>query len=234
MEKNDHNTFVLSLGGSLVVPNGGIDTQYLKRFNEFIRNQISSNKRRFFVVVGGGGTTRHYQDAARAVVGDSVISEDLDWIGIHTTRINAHLLRTIFRDIAHPKVIEHYDEKTQVSEPLAIASGWKPGWSTDYDAVRLCELYGGKLAVNLTNVDQVYDKDPKKFPDAKPLIASTWVEYRAMVGDTWTPGLNVPFDPIAAKLAQEIGCTVKILNGKNLDNLMKALDGQKFVGTTIA
>ncbi len=66
------DTFVLSLGGSLVVPNGGIDTQLLSDFNKFIRSQVSSKKRRFFIVVGGGQTTRHYQEAARIVRGQKI------------------------------------------------------------------------------------------------------------------------------------------------------------------
>jgi uridylate kinase len=54
-----------------------------------------------------------------------------------------------------------------------------------------------------------------------------------MVGDKWVPGMNAPFDPIASKLAESLNVTVKILNGKNLDNLAKALDGEAFTGTTI-
>lgn len=86
----------------------------------------------------------------------------------------------------------------------------------------------------MTNIDKVYDKDPKKFPDAKPIDTISWKSYRAMAGNTWVPGMNLPFDPIASKLAAELGVTVRILNGKNLDNLARALDGKKFLGTTIA
>ena len=230
---NDNNSFVLSLGGSLVVPNGGIDTEYLKAFNRFIRNQISSKKRRFFIVVGGGTVARHYRDAGEAVIGHKVTEIDLDWLGVHATRMNAQLIRTIFQDITHPRVIKHYDIIRKVEEPVIIAAGWKPGWSTDYDAVVLCQDYGIKQVLNLSNIDQVYNKDPNKYADAKPIITTTWKEYRKLVGDKFTPGMNVPFDPIAAKLAQEIGVTVKILNGKDLDNLAKALDGKAFFGTTI-
>lgn len=229
---NQHNAFVLSLGGSLVVPNGGIDTKFLSEFNTFIRNQISSKKRRFFITVGGGATTRHYQEAARVVHG-SIEHEDLDWIGIHATRLNAHLIRVIFRDISYSHVIKHYEIIRKATDSVVVAAGWRPGWSTDYCAVMLCQDYGMRQVVNLTNVDQVYNKDPKKFPDAKPLVATTWKQYRLLAGDTWTPGMNLPFDPIASKLAQELGVTVKILNGKNLDNLARALDGESFVGTTI-
>lgn len=85
----------------------------------------------------------------------------------------------------------------------------------------------------MTNVDQVYDKDPNMFPNAKPIGEISWADYRTMVGDVWKPGMNAPFDPIASKLAQDVGVTVKILNGKNLKNLALALDGQPFVGTMI-
>lgn len=229
----DNHTFVLSLGGSLVVPNGGIDTQFLSAFNTFIRNQISSKKRRFFITVGGGGTTRHYQEAARVVRGQKLVDADTDWLGLHATRLNAQLVRTIFVDIADPRIIKHYEVILKTDKPIVMAAGWKPGWSTDYCAVTLCVDYGIRQVVNLTNVDQVYDKDPKKFPDAKPMTNVRWGAYRKIVGDIWTPGMNVPFDPIASKLAQELGVTVKLLNGKDLVNLAKALDGKPFKGTTI-
>lgn len=231
---DSRNTLVLSLGGSLVVPNGGIDSKFLAEFNKFIRNQISSKKRRFFITVGGGGTTRHYQEAARTVRGQELTDADIDWLGLHATRLNGQLLRTIFVDIADPRVIKHYEIILKIDKPVIIAAGWKPGWSTDYCAVTLCQDYGLKSVINVTNVDQVYDKDPKKFPDAKPLIDVTWKKYRAIAGDKWTPGMNIPFDPIASKLAQELGVTVKILNGNNLDNLACAMDGKSFIGTTIA
>lgn len=227
------NTFVLSLGGSLVAPNFGIDTKFLSDFNKFIRAQVSEKKRRFFIVVGGGATAGQYITAGKSVVGTDLTNEDLDWLGIHATRLNAQLLRTVFRDIADPRVIKHYEIILKITHPVAIAAGWKPGWSTDYDSVVLCEDYGIKEIINMSNIDKVYDKDPKKFADAKPIDDITWADYRKISGDKWTPRLNLPFDPIAAKLAQELGVTVKIINGKNLDNLALALDGKSVHGTVI-
>lgn len=227
------NVSVLSLGGSLVVPNGGVDIQFLTEFNTFIRHQVSAKKRRFFIVVGGGSITRQYQKAARDVSTEELADTDADWLGVHATRLNAQLVRTVFKDIADPRVIKHYEIILKISAPIAIAAGWKPGWSTDYCAVTLCQDYGIHQVINLTNVDQVYNKDPKKYPDAKPLNAIAWPAYRTMVGDSWHPGMNAPFDPIASKLAQENNVTVKILNGKNLSNLALALDDKKFIGTTI-
>jgi uridylate kinase len=229
----DHDAYVLSLGGSLIVPNGGIDTQFLKEFHEFIRHQVSAKKRRFFIVAGGGSITRHYQQAAKEVREQELTNIDADWLGVHATRLNAQLIRTIFQDIADPRVIKHYEIILKIQSPVAIAAGWKPGWSTDYCAVTLCQDYGIPEVVNLTNIDKVFDKDPKKFSDAKPLDDITWDEYRTMIGTEWMPGMNAPFDPIASKLASEIHVTAKILNGKNLENIALALDGKPFVGSII-
>ncbi len=230
---NNGNVFVLSLGGSLVVPNGGIDTHFLCDFNAFIRDQISSKKRRFFITVGGGGTTRHYQKAASEVRGEQVDDIDLDWLGLHATRLNAQLIRTIFRDIADQRVIKHYEVILKIDKPVAIAAGWKPGWSTDYCAVTICQDYNIPSLINLTNIDHVYDSDPRKNSKAKALKDISWKKYRGMIGDRWVPGMNAPFDPVASKLAEDLEVTVKILDGKNLKNLASALDDKSFTGTTI-
>lgn len=232
MESNTSNTYVLSLGGALVVPNGHIDTQFLRAFNSFIRHQVSEKHRRFFITVGGGDIMRQYRDAAKEVRKE-VSDEDLDWLGIHATRLNAQLIRTIFKDIANPKIIKHYEIILKVTEPVAVAAGWKPGWSTDFCAVTLCEDYGITRVINMTNVDRVYTKDPKKFPNATPIDHMSWKEYRIVAGDTWSPGLHVPFDPIASKRAMDLGLTVTIVNGMDLKNLECVLDEKPFVGTTI-
>lgn len=234
MGTNFKDRIILSVGGSLIVPNGGIDTNFLTKLNSFVRAQLAKNpNRQFFLVVGGGQTARHYIEAGRNVVGHELSREDLDWLGIHSSRLNAHLVRTIFRDIAHPYIIKHYEIIRKVTEPVVIAAAWKPGWSTDYDAVLLCEDYDVERVINLSNINQVYDKDPKKFPDAKPLDKLSWQEFRMMVGNEWVPGMNAPFDPIAAKKAEDLGVKVIVMNGDNFKNLENYFEGKEFTGTTI-
>jgi len=224
---------VMSIGGSLIVPNGGIDSQFLKELNEFIREELAKNKnRQFFLIAGGGMTTRNYQAAARNVLGHQLTADDLDWIGVHATRLNGHLLRTIFRDIAHPIIIDDYSIIQKPVERVIIGAGWKPGWSTDYDAVLVCEDYGVKTIINLSNISRVCDKDPKKFKDAKPIDKITWTNFRKLISGKWTPGMNAPFDPIAAKRAQGLGIKV-VLMGKDFKNIRSYLKGKSFVGTMI-
>lgn len=234
MERTYKDKIILSVGGSLIVPKAGINIPFLTKLNTFIREQLANHKdRQFFLVIGGGSTARDYRDAGRDVIGHDLTRDDLDWLGIHATRLNAHLVRTIFRDIAHIQIIEHYDIIRKVGEPLVIASGWKPGWSTDYCAVLLCQDYGARTVINLSNIDQVYDKDPKDNPDAKPIEAITWKEFRGLVGDEWVPGLNAPFDPIAAKKAEELAIKTVVMNGENFENIENFLQNRPFVGTVI-
>lgn len=233
MPYSKRDRIVISVGGSLIVPEGGIDTEFLSNLNNFIRKQLAEYpNRQFFLVSGGGTTTRHYQAAARKVIHHELTNDDLDWIGIHSTRLNAHLLRTIFRDLAHPYIIKNYEIIRKASESVVVAAGWQPGFSTDYCSTLLCEDYNIQSIVNLSNISQAYDKDPKQYPDAKPIDRITWDGFRKIVGDDWSPGMHAPFDPIAARKAQEIGIRVVIM-GKDFENVGKYLKGEKFVGTVI-
>jgi uridylate kinase len=234
MEKRYSDKIVMSVGGSLIVPNGGIDSTFLRKLNTFIRKQLAKNKnRQFFLISGGGMTTRHYQAAARDVLEHQLTADDLDWLGIHATRLNGHLLRTIFRDIAHPIIIDDYSLIRKPTESIVIGAGWKPGWSTDYDAVLVCEDYGAKTIINLSNINKICDKDPRKHTDAKSFDKLSWNELKKITGDKWSPGMHVPFDPIAAKRAQELGLKVVLANGNNFENLEKYFKGEKFEGTII-
>jgi uridylate kinase len=239
MAKN--NEFVvISLGGSLIVPHlsdsGGIAVSFLRAFRSFLLQELKKGKR-FIVVTGGGKTTRVYQKAASQIV--RVNKEDLDWLGLHPTRLNAHLLRTIFTKEAYSVVIDHdpsFQEIAQLTakkKNLFIAGGWRPGWSTDYVAVRLAQKFGAKEVINAGDTSFVYSQDPKKNKKAKPFKKLSWREYKALIPATWTPGMHVPFDPVATKLASKIGLEVKILKGTNLAEVKKAIEAKPFRGTLI-
>jgi uridylate kinase len=220
---------IISLGGSLIVPDE-INPKFLRQFSKLVRSLVA-NGQRFVIITGGGRTARNYQNAAKQVV--KITNEDLDWLGIHATRINAHLLRTIFTDLANPRIITHPNEKIKWAEPILLGAGWKPGWSTDYDAVLIAKQVGAETIINLSNISHVYSGDPKKDPAAKPLDRISWADYRRIIPTEWQPGLSSPFDPVASKMAEKLKLKVLITDGENLANLKKALLGLKFRGTTI-
>ena len=231
MEKE--NLFVISLGGSLIVPEE-IDWEFVKSFKELIENQIEKGKR-FIIVTGGGRLARKYIEAGTRV--DDIENEDKDWLGIHATRMNAHFIRTVFRKHAHPTINKNpYDLEgfLKAKESILVAAGYKPGNSTDFIAVLIGKQFGAKKIANLSNIDHVCDSDPRTNPHAKKIESIDWKEFRKIVGDKWDPGANVPFDPVASKLADEEKMEVAIMNGKNLSNLEKYLEGEKFEGTIIS
>lgn len=221
---------ILSVGGSIIIPKTGFDLDFLNNFRKLIIEKIKKGDR-FIIITGGGNTARMYQAAAKDI--GQLKPDDVDWMGIHATRLNAHFMRTILRDYAHPIVVRDFTQKLNWTEPVLVASGWKPGWTTDYCATKFAELYGGKQVINLSNIDYIFDSDPKTNPNAKKFENMTWSEIRKIVGDKHVPGANVPFDPIASREAEMIGLTVSIVNGKNLKEVEKALDGEKFQGTVI-
>lgn len=222
---------VISLGGSVLVPED-IDTRFLKGFRRLILERVRRGER-FIIIVGGGRVSREYQKAARRVI--RLTREDLDWLGIHATRLNAHLLRTLFRGFAHPRLITSKRKiRRGIREPIIVAAGFRPGSSTDYDAVLLARAYGAKRILNLSNVRYVYDRDPRKDPKAKRYRTIDWARFRALVGNRWDPGAHVPFDPVASKLAQALRLTVIVCEGKELSNVRRILQGKAFRGTTVA
>lgn len=222
---------VVSVGGSLIVP-GEIDTTFLHSFRDLILAEVAGGKS-FFIITGGGKTARRYQEAAHEVRGD-LNREDLDWIGIHSTRLNAHLLRTLFAEHAQARIVKNPTRRIRAHAPIVIGAGWKPGWSTDYCAVLAAKHLGAKKLVNLSNIDHVYSADPRKDPNAKKLEKLGWEDFRKIIPDHWDPGLSSPFDPVAAKEAESLGLEVVIMNGQNLNQFSNYLDGKPFVGTTIS
>lgn len=228
----NQETVVMSVGGSLIVPDQ-IDTSFLKNLKNLVESQIASQGRRFIIIAGGGRTARRYQDAASTV--SDLDPEDLDWMGIHATRLNGHLLRTIFRDIAHPVMVTNPDDIIDVTKhtSLIIAAGYRPGASTDLRAVQIADRCNATKLINLSNIDYVYTDDPRKNPAATPIADTTWTEFRKLIPETWSPGLSSPFDPIAAREADKLCIEVAIINGEKPEEIENYLNGKTFRGTVI-
>ncbi|MBD3249565.1 UMP kinase [Candidatus Woesearchaeota archaeon] len=217
---------IISVGGSVIVPDD-IDVGFLKELNKLVRDY--KDKYKFILITGGGSTAREYQKAADSVA--ELDAEDLDWLGIHATRLNAHLLRTIFKDIAYSRFIKNPGKKVKFDNVL-IAAGWKPGFSTDYDAVKLAETYNSETVVNMTNIEYLYEKDPTIYKNAKKIEKTDWEGLKSIVGEKWVPGMNTPFDPEAVKKGVKLGLKL-VLVGNNLHNFRKFLDGKKFKGSIV-
>ena len=221
-------TIVLSLGGSLIFPDN-LDREFLSNFKKTIEKYIKKNYK-FVIICGGGRLARNFQDVASKA--RKLSNKELDWLGIYATKINAFLLKSIFNEYAENEIVSNPNQKIKFRKKIVIASGWLPGWSTDYDAVLLAKNIGAKEVINMSNIDYVYDKDPSKYKNARKIEKLNWQNYRKLIGAKWKAGMNVPFDPVASKEAEKSDIKVYVV-GKNLRNLENLLNGKKFKGTII-
>lgn len=220
-------TIIISLGGSLVAPEE-IDIKFLNEFKKVITKYLKTN--RFIIIVGGGRVARMYQGA---IMEFGAKNDSRDWMGINITKLNAEVVRQVFDKDSYSKIISDPNKKILTSKKIIVGAGWKPGCSTDKDAVLIAKSYKVKTIINLTNIDYVYDKNPKEFKDAKPIKIIEWKDFQKLVGNKWSPGKSAPFDPIASKLAGKLKLRVALINGKKLEYLNDFLENKPFIGTII-
>lgn len=218
---------IISLGGSLVVP-GNIDTAFLKAFKNAIKKHLST--KRFFIFVGGGKICRLYQNAMQEFGADN---DERDVMGIDVSRLNARVIKQVFGEMAFSGIITNPTKKVNTKKDVIVGAGWKPGWSTDYCAITLAKNMGIKIIINLTDIDYVYDKDPDKYKGAKPFKGIDWKSFRKVVGNKWSPGLSVPFDPRASRDAEILKIKVLMINGKHLERMENFFNNKPFIGTLI-
>ena len=192
MQYSFGKTVIVALGGSVVYPEG-IDIQFLREFKKFVFS-LTSHGERFVFVVGGGHVARTYIEAASKVT--KLTDEDKDWLGIHATRTNAHLMRAVFKDIANPVVMDARGKIKKLTYPVTIASGWHPGWSTDYVAMAIAEDFRIPEIVVSGKPAYVYDKDPREYKNAKPFEAVSWKEYRKLIPKNGLRGRMRPSIPL--------------------------------------
>ena len=229
--------FVLSIGGSLLIPRREdgvvkINDAFVEALSSFSVARIENEADRFIYVVGGGAISRIYQDSAFHVA--EISSEERDNLGIMVSHLNAEYLKIIFKDLAHPEVIKNPEGDIDFKNKILLAAGWKPGRSTNHVAILMAKKYGIKKVVSLSNIDAVYDDDPRLNVNAKRYTSLTWDQYRSSIPKDWSPGLHTPFDPIASKDAQESGISVAVMSGDSFRNVGHCLDNKVFEGTLIS
>lgn len=234
-------TIVISLGGSIVAPQEGPDGLFLSRFRKVLQAWLDADDRKAILVVGGGAAARQWQNAYKEFIEHtdemkveaSQRDESLDRIGIAATRLNAQLVREIFYDYCPDPVVIDPSTNIAMHGTILVAAGWKPGFSTDYDAVLLAAHFHADKIINLSNISQIYNADPKRDPSAKPLGHIAFDSLLRMTGTVWNPGANLPFDPIAAAKAKELGLRIIFASGTDLENFSRILAGDSFIGTII-
>ena len=219
---------VVSVGGSVLIP-GNNDSEYISR----LAGMLSSVKDevQLAVVCGGGRTARYYATTGRELGGDTY---QLDILGIGATRLNAQLLALALGDMPDrvPETAEETASKAEVGR-IAVMGGTEPGHTTDAVAMMVASFMNADRVVNATSVDAVYTDDPRKNPDAERIPEMTIGRLGEIVYKEHGASKSSVFDPLGVKIASEKGIDIMIVDGRNLDELRKAILGEKFDGTFV-
>ena len=214
---------VISLGGSLIIPNK-VDVNFLSKFKKVIKKNL--NKYKFIIVCGGGSIARKYISALKNQRTNTKLQS---LSGISATRMNARFMSYFFPH--KMKEIKKYLKKQEVV--FCGALEYKPNQTSDSTSAEIAKKFKADF-INLTDVEGLYDKNPKKFKIAKFIPKITWKNFNSIANKLkFKPGQHFVLDQKASIIIMKNKITTYIL-GKNLNNLDNFLKEKKFKGTIIS
>jgi len=214
---------VISLGGSIFLGDEKINLDYLREFSEEIK-KLKKEGHTVMIVAGGGKIARKYIEAARAF---GASEHECDLLGIKITRLNAEVLRQCLKEHALDFVPEKTEEVDKNEKRIVVMGGTAPGHTTDAVSAMLALQVNADLLVIATNINGVYDSDPKQSKNAKrfkKLSPEKLVEIVKI--PEHKAGYSSVVDMKAANLINKNKIKTKIVDGRKVENIIKAIKGE--------
>lgn len=203
------------------------DPRILLTLKEVI-NSLINEKYRLGIVTGGGSTARRYIKLARELGANEAY---LDLLGIWASRLNAYLVVFSLGDIAYMKVPESLEEFIQAWSygKVVVTGGFQPGQSTAAVAALAAEAISADLLILATNVDGVYDRDPRIYKEAKLLPTTTTTQLKTILESSQSvkAGTYELLDPMAIKIIERSKIKVIVMNYNRLGRLKSIIDGKE-------
>lgn len=185
------------------------------------------------IVVGGGnfwrGRSSGKMDRTRAdhmgmlatSINSLALADALEQLGV-TARVQTAIeMRQIAEPYIRNKAVRHLEKGRVVI--FGCGTG-NPFFSTDTAAALRAAEIGADVIFKATNVDGVYDSDPKLNPDAKKYDTLSHL-------DVLQQGLHV-MDSTAASLCMDNNIEILVFNLDNPDNIVSAVKGET-IGTIV-
>ncbi|HUR56842.1 MAG TPA: UMP kinase [Opitutaceae bacterium] len=187
------------------------------------------------VVIGGGNifrglngakrgvdrTTGDYMGMLATVINGLALMDCLEKLGVNTRVQSAIPMNQIAEPFILRRAMRHLEKGRVV---IFVAGTGNPYFSTDTTAaLRASELHAD-IILKATKVDGVYDKDPKKFPDAVKFEQLTFI-------DALKQRLNV-MDSTAFSLCMDNDVPILVFDLNDEHAIKKAILGEK-IGTLV-
>jgi len=211
---------VVKIGGSVLYDeNLDVNFSILKKFKDwYIQHKEEYEK--IIIVTGGGALSRNIQKKIQ----DNITGEEyLHSIAMSVTQTNAAIIQGYLEDATSyiPKRLgDAYEFMNEEKSKTLISGGLKIGWSTDMDAAIFADMLDVETVYKISDIDHVYDADPKVNPAARPLVDLTWVEYSGLFnitdGSYQEANKNIPIDVTCAQFCLKKGISFFICGGDAL------------------
>ena len=187
------------------------------------------------VVIGGGNifrglageqrgvdrTTGDYMGMLATVINGLALMDRLEKLGVNTRVQSAIPMNQIAEPFILRRAIRHLEQGRVV---IFVAGTGNPYFSTDTTAALRASEMHADIILKATKVDGIYDKDPKKYPDAVKYDTLTFIE-------ALKQRLNV-MDSTAFSLCLDNNVPILVFDLNDEHAIRKAILGEK-IGTLV-
>ncbi|MCW3984039.1 MAG: UMP kinase [Candidatus Bathyarchaeota archaeon] len=221
---------VIRIGGSVVA--NPINTDLMAKYADVIK-VLKMQGHEVVVILGGGSLAREFIGLAKKLELDMNAQDE---VAISCSRLFAQLFLKKLGDIACSKVAVSLDEAEQClgEGKVVVMGGLKPGITTDTVATLVAERVHADLLVKGTDQEGVFNKDPRKHPDAVKLDRLTFDELAGVFEQNeHKAGIHQILDPEAVKVLRINRVKTIIVSGFKPQNMLAAIAGEN-VGTVIS
>ena len=220
---------VVRIGGSVVA--SPINTELMGKYVDIIK-AVKQQGHEVVAVLGGGALAREFIGIAKNLGLDMNAQDE---IAISCSRLFAQLFLKKLGEAGCGNVVVSVDEAAQClgEGKIVVMGGLKPGLTTDAVATLVAEKVNADLIVKGTDQNGVYNKDPRKHPDAVKLDRLSLEDLaKVFEHNVHEAGIHQIIDPEAIKVLKRKRLKLVVVNGFMPENILAAIKGEN-VGTVI-
>lgn len=221
---------VIRIGGSIVA--SPLNPVLMNSYAELLQN-LKRQGHKVAAVVGGGSLSRELIQTAKAM---GLSEPDQDGVAISISRVTAQLLALRVGKASSPDPPTAIEDAANLLEngKIVIMGGLKPGMTTDTVAALLAAYVNADLLVKATDQEGIFNKDPKKFSDARKLSSLSFNDLSNLFeANKHRAGIHQIIDPEAVLILQKRKIKTVVVNGVKPENVFSAVKGEK-IGTIIS
>jgi len=211
---------VVKIGGSISISENGPIHEYFEKLLPFLDKLNRENQ--LIVCIGGGKFLRKYYESIRSF---GLTDDQMEWIAIDLLKVNVRFLAFLLNMTPIYSLHELNEKST------GVIGGITPGRSTDANAAAAASIIKADLFIKLTDVDGIYDSDPKKYHEAR-LIKSIPFSELSRYAEDGKPGHYGILDKLAIDTISRNQIKTILINGSNPENIFRVIKGEK-LGTII-